>query len=223
VRRIIMTGGAGYLGSYLCDCFLKYGHDVLCVDNFFTGSKINVSHFFSNAHFELMRRDFTFPLYVGVDQIYNLACPASQIQYQLDPVETTKTGVHGAINILGLAKRLNARIFQVSASEVYGDPEIHPQPKGYWGRVNSIVPRSCYDEGKYCAETLFFDYHSHQNLDIKVAGIFKTYNPRMHPKDSRVVSNFVVQASRVKTSPSTAAVSRPAHFAMLTIWLKGLF
>lgn len=190
----MITGGAGFVGSHLCDRLLKEGHDVLCVDNFFTGSKANVSHLFSNPRFELMRHDVTFPLYVEVDQIYNLACPASPVHYQHDPVQTTKTSVHGAINMLGLAKRLKARIFQASTSEVYGDPEVHPQPESYWGRVNPIGPRSCYDEGKRCAETLFFDYHRQHNLDIKVVRIFNTYGPRMHPNDGRVVSNFIVQA-----------------------------
>jgi UDP-glucuronate decarboxylase len=190
----MITGGAGFVGSHLCDRLLKDGHDVLCIDNFFTGSKVNVRHLFSNPHFELMRHDVTFPLYVEVDQIYNLACPASPVHYQHDAVQTTKTSVLGAINMLGLAKRLKARIFQASTSEVYGDPEIHPQPESYWGRVNPIGPRSCYDEGKRCAETLFFDYHRQHNLDIKVVRIFNTYGPRMHPKDGRVVSNFIVQA-----------------------------
>ena len=194
MQRIMITGGAGFVGSHLCDRLLKDKHDVLCVDNFFTGSKVNVSHLFGNPNFELMRHDVTFPLYVEVDQIYNLACPASPVHYQHDPVQTTKTSVHGAINMLGLAKRLKARIFQASTSEVYGDPEIHPQPESYWGRVNTIGPRSCYDEGKRCAETLFFDYHRQHNLDIKVVRIFNTYGPRMHPHDGRVVSNFIVQA-----------------------------
>jgi UDP-glucuronate decarboxylase len=192
--RTMITGGAGFVGSHLCDRLLKEGHDILCIDNFFTGSKSNVSHLFGNPHFELMRHDVTFPLYVEVDQIYNLACPASPVHYQYDPVQTTKTSVHGAINMLGLAKRLKARIFQASTSEVYGDPEVHPQPESYWGRVNPIGPRSCYDEGKRCAETLFFDYHRQHNLDIKVVRIFNTYGPRMHPNDGRVVSNFIVQA-----------------------------
>jgi UDP-glucuronate decarboxylase len=194
MQRIMITGGAGFIGSHLCDRLIKEGHDVLCVDNFFTGAKANVSHLFGNPHFELMRHDVTFPLYVEVDQIYNLACPASPVHYQHDPVQTTKTSVHGAINMLGLAKRLKARIFQASTSEVYGDPEVHPQPESYWGRVNPIGPRSCYDEGKRCAETLFFDYHRQHNLDIKVVRIFNTYGPRMHPNDGRVVSNFIVQA-----------------------------
>ena len=194
MQRVMVTGGAGFVGSHLCDRLLKEGHDVICVDNFFTGSKANVSHLFSNPNFELMRHDVTFPLYVEVDQIYNLACPASPIHYQHDPVQTTKTSVYGAINMLGLAKRLKARILQASTSEVYGDPEVHPQPESYWGRVNPIGPRSCYDEGKRCAETLFFDYHRQHNLDIKVVRIFNTYGPRMHPNDGRVVSNFIVQA-----------------------------
>lgn len=194
MKRILVTGGAGFLGSHLCDRLIKDGHDVLCVDNFFTGSKTNIAHLVVNPYFELMRHDVTFPLYVEVDQIYNLACPASPIHYQFDPVQTTKTSVHGAINMLGLAKRVKARIFQASTSEVYGDPMVHPQPEGYWGNVNPIGPRSCYDEGKRCAETLFFDYYRQHNLDIKVARIFNTYGPRMHPNDGRVVSNFIVQA-----------------------------
>jgi UDP-glucuronate decarboxylase len=191
---MLVTGGAGFLGSHLCERLLGDGHDVLCLDNFFTGSKHNVSHLMQNSQFELMRHDVTFPLYVEVDQIYNLACPASPVHYQYDPVQTTKTSVHGAINMLGLAKRTKARIFQASTSEVYGDPEVHPQPESYWGKVNPIGIRSCYDEGKRCAETLFFDYHRQHNLDIKVARIFNTYGPRMHPNDGRVVSNFIVQA-----------------------------
>ncbi|MFZ2542361.1 MAG: UDP-glucuronic acid decarboxylase family protein [Gallionella sp.] len=194
MKRILITGGAGFLGSHLCDRLIKDGNDVLCVDNFFTGSKTNIAHLIGNPYFELMRHDVTFPLYVEVDQIYNLACPASPVHYQFDPVQTTKTSVHGAINMLGLAKRVKARIFQASTSEVYGDPIVHPQPEGYWGNVNPIGPRSCYDEGKRCAETLFFDYYRQHNLDIKVARIFNTYGPRMHPNDGRVVSNFIVQA-----------------------------
>lgn len=192
--RILVTGGAGFLGSHLCERLLFEGHDVLCVDNFFTGRKRNIAHLMHNPYFEVMRHDVTFPLYVEVDQIYNLACPASPVHYQHDPVQTTKTSVHGAINMLGLAKRLGARIFQASTSEVYGDPEVHPQPESYWGKVNPIGVRSCYDEGKRCAETLFFDYFRQHNLSIKVARIFNTYGPRMHPNDGRVVSNFVVQA-----------------------------
>lgn len=194
MQRALITGGAGFLGSHLCDRLIRDGHDVLCVDNFFTGTKANVAHLFNHPYFELMRHDVTFPLYIEVDRIFNLACPASPIHYQHDPVQTTKTSVHGAINMLGLAKRLKARIFQASTSEVYGDPEVHPQQESYWGRVNPIGPRSCYDEGKRCAETLFFDYERQHNLDIKIVRIFNTYGPRMHPNDGRVVSNFVVQA-----------------------------
>lgn len=200
-KRILVTGGAGFLGSHLCGRLLALGHDVLCVDNFFTGSKDNVMPLLGNPHFELMRHDITFPLYVEVDEIYNLACPASPIHYQHDPVQTTKTSVHGAINMLGLAKRVKAKIFQASTSEVYGDPEIHPQTEEYWGHVNPIGRRSCYDEGKRCAETLFFDYHRQHNLRIKVARIFNTYGPNMHPDDGRVVSNFIVQA--LKDEPIT--------------------
>jgi len=193
-QRILVTGGAGFLGSHLCDRLLALGHDVLCVDNFFTGTKHNVTHLLDHPRFELTRHDVTFPLYVEVDQIYNLACPASPIHYQHDPVQTTKTSVHGAINMLGLAKRLRAKIFQASTSEVYGDPVVHPQVESYWGNVNPIGTRSCYDEGKRCAETLFFDYNRQHKLQIKVARIFNTYGPRMHPNDGRVVSNFIVQA-----------------------------
>ncbi len=194
MNHILVTGGAGFLGSHLCDRLINDGNDVLCVDNFFTGGKDNIRHLLANNRFELMRHDVTFPLFVEVDQIYNLACPASPIHYQRDPVQTTKTCVHGAINMLGLAKRLRARIFQASTSEVYGDPEVHPQPEEYWGKVNPIGFRSCYDEGKRCAETLFFDYWRQHKLRIKVARIFNTYGPRMHPNDGRVVSNFIVQA-----------------------------
>ena len=193
-KRVLVTGGAGFLGSHLCERLLLDGCDVLCVDNFYSGVKDNVLHLMENPRFELLRHDVTFPLYVEVDEIYNLACPASPIHYQWDPVQTTKTSVHGAINMLGLAKRLKAKILQASTSEVYGDPEVHPQREDYWGRVNPIGPRACYDEGKRCAETLFFDYHRQHNLRIKVARIFNTYGPRMHPNDGRVVSNFVVQA-----------------------------
>ena len=197
----LVTGGAGFLGSHLCDALIQKGHDVLCVDNFFTGNKENVSHLLSNPKFELLRHDVTLSLYVEVDQIFNLACPASPIHYQYDPVQTTKTSVHGAINMLGLAKRVNARILQASTSEVYGDPEVHPQTEDYWGRVNPIGIRSCYDEGKRCAETLFFDYYRQHQLEIKVMRIFNTYGPRMHPNDGRVVSNFIVQA--LKNDPIT--------------------
>jgi len=195
-KRILVTGGAGFLGSHLCDRLLAQGHDVICVDNFFTGTKRNVEHLLHHPRFELMRHDVTFPLYVEVDEIFNLACPASPIHYQHDPVQTTKTSVHGAINMLGLAKRVRAKILQASTSEVYGDPEVHPQVEGYWGRVNPIGIRSCYDEGKRCAETLFFDYHRQHQLRIKVVRIFNTYGPRMHANDGRVVSNFIVQALR---------------------------
>jgi len=200
-KRILVTGGAGFLGSHLCERLLADGCDVLCADNFFTGTKDNVSHLIGNAHFELMRHDITFPLYVEVDEIYNLACPAAPIHYQYDPVQTTKTSVHGAINMLGLAKRTGAKILQASTSEVYGDPLVHPQTEDYWGHVNPIGLRSCYDEGKRCAETLFFDYHRQHQLRIKVARIFNTYGPRMHPNDGRVVSNFIVQA--LKGEPLT--------------------
>ena len=193
-KRILITGGAGFLGSHLCDKLIAQGHDVLAVDNFFTGSKANVAHLLNHPRFELMRHDVTFPLYVEVDEIYNLACPASPVHYQWDSVQTTKTSVHGAINMLGLAKRVKAKILQASTSEVYGDPEVHPQPESYWGKVNPIGIRSCYDEGKRCAETLFFDYWRQHNLQIKVVRIFNTYGPRMHPNDGRVVSNFIVQA-----------------------------
>jgi len=195
-KRILVTGGAGFLGSHLCERLVAQGHDVICVDNFFTGSKGNIADLLDKKNFELMRHDVTFPLYVEVDEIYNLACPASPIHYQHDPVQTTKTSVHGAINMLGLAKRTGAKIFQASTSEVYGDPQVHPQPEGYWGHVNPIGERSCYDEGKRCAETLFFDYHRQHQLRIKVARIFNTYGPKMHPNDGRVVSNFIMQALR---------------------------
>ena len=193
-KRILVTGGAGFLGSHLIDRLLEQGHEILCVDNLFTGTKRNIEHLLGHKHFEFLRHDVTFPLYVEADEIYNLACPASPIHYQHDPVQTTKTSVHGAINMLGLAKRLKCRILQASTSEVYGDPSVHPQTEAYWGNVNPIGPRSCYDEGKRCAETLFFDYHRQHGLAIKVARIFNTYGPRMHPADGRVVSNFIVQA-----------------------------
>jgi UDP-glucuronate decarboxylase len=200
-KKILVTGGAGFLGSHLCKRLLKEGHDVLCADNFFTGTKYNVLHLLNHPYFEVMRHDITFPLYVEVDEIFNLACPASPIHYQFDPVQTTKTSVHGAINMLGLAKRVKAKIFQASTSEVYGDPQIHPQPETYWGHVNCIGRRSCYDEGKRCAETLFFDYHRQHGVKIKIARIFNTYGPNMHPNDGRVVSNFIVQA--LKGDPIT--------------------
>jgi UDP-glucuronate decarboxylase len=195
-KSVLVTGGAGFLGSHLCERLLAAGQEVICLDNFFTGSKRNIEHLIGNPRFELVRHDVTFPLYVEVDEIYNLACPASPIHYQHDPVQTTKTSVHGAINMLGLAKRLKCRILQASTSEVYGDPSVHPQREDYWGNVNPVGPRSCYDEGKRCAETLFFDYYRQHRLEIKVARIFNTYGPRMHPNDGRVVSNFVIQALR---------------------------
>jgi len=200
-KRILVTGGAGFLGSHLIDRLLADGHEVLCADNLFTGTKRNIDHLHNHSRFEFLRHDITFPLFVEVDEIYNLACPASPIHYQHDPVQTTKTSVHGAINMLGLAKRLKCRIFQASTSEVYGDPSVHPQTETYWGNVNPIGPRSCYDEGKRCAETLFFDYHRQHGLEVKVARIFNTYGPRMHPRDGRVVSNFIVQA--LKGEPIT--------------------
>jgi UDP-glucuronate decarboxylase len=193
-KRVLVTGGAGFIGSHLCERLIADGHEVLCVDNFFTGTRDNIAHLLGHPRFELMRHDVTFPLYVEVDEIHNLACPAAPIHYQHDPVQTTKTSVHGAINMLGLAKRVKAKILQASTSEVYGDPRIHPQPESYWGNVNPVGLRSCYDEGKRCAETLFFDYHRQHKLRIKVARIFNTYGPRMHPNDGRVVSNFIVQA-----------------------------
>src|SRR5690349_13166068 len=193
-KRILVTGGAGFLGSHLCERLVGAGYDVLCVDNYFTGARDNIVHLLGNVHFEAMRHDVTFPLYLEVDEIYNLACPASPIHYQFDPVQTTKTSVHGAINMLGLAKRIKAKILQASTSEVYGDPSVHPQKEEYWGNVNPIGTRSCYDEGKRCAETLFFDYYRQHRMRIKVARIFNTYGPRMHPNDGRVVSNFIVQA-----------------------------
>lgn len=193
-KKILVTGGGGFIGSHLCERLLNLGHDILCVDNFYTGNKSNIKHLLSNPSFELLRHDVTFPLYVEVDEIYNFACPASPIYYQKDPVQTTKTSVHGAINMLGLAKRVKAKIIQASTSEVYGDPEVHPQTEDYWGKVNPIGIRSCYDEGKRCAETLFFDYYRQHQLDIKIIRIFNTYGPRMQPNDGRVISNFIVQA-----------------------------
>jgi len=220
--RVLITGGAGFIGSHLCDRLLKDGHDVLCVDNFYTGTKDNVLHLLGAAHFELLRHDITFPLYVEVDEIYNLACPASPIHYQNDPVQTTKVNVHGSINMLGLAKRLKATILQSSTSEVYGDPTIHPQVETYWGNVNPIGPRACYDEGKRCAETLFFDYHRQHGVEIKVARIFNTYGPRMHPNDGRVISNFIVQALRGETLNIYGEGSQTRSFCYVDDMVEGL-
>ena len=221
-KRVMVTGGAGFLGSHLCERLLSEGHDVLCVDNFYSGARDNVSHLLGNPHFELMRHDVTFPLYVEVDEIYNLACPASPVHYQWDPVQTTKTSVHGAINMLGLAKRTQAKILQASTSEVYGDPEIHPQKEDYWGHVNPIGIRSCYDEGKRCAETLFFDYHRQHALDIKVVRIFNTYGPNMHPNDGRVVSNFIVQALRGEPITIYGDGSQTRSFCYVDDLIEGL-
>ena len=220
--RVLVTGGAGFLGSHLCDRLVAMNRDVLCVDNFYTGSKRNVAHLMSNPQFELLRHDVTFPLYVEVDQIFNLACPASPIHYQTDPVQTTKTSVHGAINMLGLAKRVKASIFQASTSEVYGDPEQHPQSESYWGRVNPIGVRSCYDEGKRCAETLFFDYYRQHRLRIKVGRIFNTYGPRMHPHDGRVVSNFMVQALRNEPITLYGDGSQTRSFCYVSDLIEGI-
>lgn len=221
-KRVLVTGGAGFLGSHLCERLLAAGCDVLCADNFYTGSKDNLLSILSNPHFELMRHDITFPLYVEVDEIFNLACPASPIHYQFDPVQTTKTSVHGAINMLGLAKRVKAKILQASTSEVYGDPEMHPQRENYWGHVNPIGLRSCYDEGKRCAETLFFDYRRQHNLKIKVARIFNTYGPRMHPNDGRVVSNFIVQALRNESITIYGDGSQTRSFCYVDDLIEGL-
>jgi UDP-glucuronate decarboxylase len=221
-KRVLVTGGAGFLGSHLCERLLRDGCDVLCVDNFYSGTKDNIVHLIDNPHFELMRHDVTFPLYVEVDEIYNLACPASPIHYQWDPVQTTKTSIHGAINMLGLAKRTKARILQASTSEVYGDPEIHPQKESYWGRVNPIGIRSCYDEGKRCAETLFFDYYRQHGLEIKVVRIFNTYGPRMHPNDGRVVSNFIVQALRGEDITIHGDGSQTRSFCYVDDLIEGL-
>jgi len=220
-KRILVTGGAGFLGSHLCDALIGQGHDVLCVDNYYTGAKSNISHLLNHHSFELLRHDITFPLYVEVDEIYNLACPASPVHYQYDPVQTTKTSVHGAINMLGLAKRTKAKIFQASTSEVYGDPTVHPQREDYWGHVNPIGTRSCYDEGKRCAETLFFDYRRQYNLAIKVARIFNTYGPRMHPNDGRVVSNFIVQALRNEPITVFGDGSQSRSFCYVTDLIDG--
>jgi UDP-glucuronate decarboxylase len=219
---ILVTGGAGFLGSYLCDRLIALGSEVLCVDNFFTGTRRNIAHLMSNPRFELMRHDVTFPLYVEVDEIYNLACPASPIHYQRDPVQTTKTSVHGAINMLGLAKRTGARILQASTSEVYGDPKVHPQQESYWGNVNPIGPRSCYDEGKRCAETLFFDYHRQNGVAIKVARIFNTYGPRMQLNDGRVVSNFIAQALRGENITIYGDGSQTRSFCYVEDLIDGL-
>jgi len=221
-EQILVSGGAGFIGSHLCARLLDAGQTVICADNYFTGTKSNIASLMGHRNFEAIRHDVTFPLYIEVDQIYNLACPASPIHYQFDPVQTTKTSVHGAINMLGLAKRTGARIFQASTSEVYGDPEVHPQTEDYWGRVNPIGPRSCYDEGKRCAETLFFDYHRQHGLEVKVARIFNTYGPHMHPNDGRVVSNFIVQALTAKTLRFMAPASRRDLFVTWTIWLRAL-
>ncbi len=220
--RILVTGGAGFLGSHLCERLLKEGHDVLCVDNFYTGTKRNIVHLLDHPYFELVRHDITFPLYVEVDEIYNLACPASPIHYQNDPVQTTKVNVHGSINMLGLAKRLKATILQASTSEVYGDPSIHPQPENYWGNVNCIGPRSCYDEGKRCAETLFFDYHRQHRIKIKVARIFNTYGPNMHPDDGRVISNFILQALRNEPITIYGDGSQTRSFCYVDDMISGL-
>jgi UDP-glucuronate decarboxylase len=220
-KRVLVTGGAGFLGSHLCERLLRDGAEVLCVDNFYSGTRDNVAHLLSNPHFELLRHDVTFPLYVEVDEIYNLACPASPIHYQREPVQTTKTSVHGAINMLGLAKRVNAKILQASTSEVYGDPEVHPQTEEYWGRVNPIGIRSCYDEGKRCAETLFFDYYRQHKLRIKVARIFNTYGPRMHPNDGRVVSNFIVQALKGKPITIYGDGSQTRSFCFVDDLIEG--
>jgi len=222
MNRILVTGGAGFLGSHLCDRLMRDGMDVLCVDNFYTGRKENISHLLADKNFELMRHDVTFPLYVEVDQVFNLACPASPIHYQSDPVQTTKTSVHGAINLLGLAKRVGATILQASTSEIYGDPEVHPQTEDYWGRVNPIGLRSCYDEGKRCAETLFFDYHRQHALCIKVVRIFNTYGPRMHPNDGRVVSNFIVQALRNEDITIYGDGSQTRSFCYVDDLINGL-
>ena len=221
-KKILVTGGAGFLGSHLCERLLEDGQDVLCIDNYFTGTKENILPLLDNSGFEAMRHDVTFPLYVEVDQIYNLACPASPIHYQFDPVQTTKTSVHGAINMLGLAKRVRAPILQASTSEVYGDPEMHPQSEAYWGKVNPIGIRSCYDEGKRCAETLFFDYHRQHGLNIRVARIFNTYGPRMHPNDGRVVSNFVLQALRNEPITVNGDGSQTRSFCYVDDLIAGL-
>ncbi|MCF7817189.1 MAG: SDR family oxidoreductase [Kiritimatiellales bacterium] len=220
-KRVLVTGGAGFLGSFLCERLLAEGCDVICMDNFFTGRKANIAHLINNPYFELMRHDVTFPFYVEVDEIYNLACPASPVHYQFDPVQTTKTSVHGAINVLGLAKRVKAKVFQASTSEVYGDPSVHPQPESYWGNVNPIGIRSCYDEGKRCAETLFFDYWRQHKLRIKVVRIFNTYGPRMHPNDGRVVSNFIMQALRGENITIYGDGSQTRSFCYVSDLIEG--
>jgi UDP-glucuronate decarboxylase len=222
MKRVMVTGGAGFLGSYLCEVLLKQGHDVLCVDNFYTGRKANIAHLLANPLFELIRHDITFPLYVEVDEIYNLACPASPVHYQFDPVQTTKTSVHGAINMLGLAKRVKAKILQASTSEVYGDPKVHPQGEEYFGHVNCIGPRSCYDEGKRCAETLFMDYYRQHDLRIKIVRIFNTYGPRMLPDDGRVVSNFIVQALKNEDITIYGDGSQTRSFCYVTDLIDGM-
>jgi UDP-glucuronate decarboxylase len=221
-KRVLITGGAGFIGSFLCEKLLAKGHEVLCVDNFYTSARPNIEHLIGHKRFELMRHDVTFPLYVEVDEIYNLACPASPIHYQRDPVQTTKTSVHGAINMLGLAKRVKAKILQASTSEVYGDPNIHPQTEDYWGNVNTIGPRACYDEGKRCAETLFFDYYRQHRLRVKVARIFNTYGPRMHPNDGRVVSNFIMQALRGEPITIYGDGSQTRSFCYVDDLVEGL-
>ncbi len=223
MKKILVTGGAGFIGSHLCKKLLDEGNDVLCLDNYFTGTKENISSLFKSPYFEVIRHDVCFPLYVEVDEIYNLACPASPIHYQHDPVQTTKTSVHGAINMLGLAKRINARILQASTSEIYGDPEMHPQEENYWGNVNPIGPRSCYDEGKRCAETLFFDYYRQHSLDIKVVRIFNTYGPNMHPNDGRVVSNFIVQALTNQDITVYGSGEQTRSFCYIDDLVNGIF
>jgi UDP-glucuronate decarboxylase len=221
-QQVLVTGGAGFIGSHLCERLLADGHDVICLDNFYTGNRDNIAHLIGDPHFEVIRHDVTLPLYIEVDAIYNLACPASPVHYQFDPVQTTKTSVHGAINMLGLAKRTRAPILQASTSEVYGDPDVHPQAESYWGRVNPIGPRACYDEGKRCAETLFFDYHQQNGLDVRVARIFNTYGPRMHPNDGRVVSNFILQALRGEPITIFGSGAQTRAFCYVSDMVDGL-